>query len=89
MPLIKNYSINTIHSYRDTFKLLLMYFNDELNIPTHKIQIKNITPDSVRPVMNKGRPVTGHSGYCEYPLYEFDDALLGSVAAFENTVNDL
>ena len=26
--------------------------------------------------LNKGKPVTGHSGYCEYPLYEFDDALL-------------
>lgn len=32
--------------------------------------------DGARPVMNNGNPVTGHSGYCEYPLYEFDNDLL-------------
>lgn len=48
LPFIKNYSVNTIRSYRDTFKLFLLYFNEELNIPTHKIQIKNVTPDAVK-----------------------------------------
>ena len=48
LPFIRNYSVNTIRSYRDTFKLFLLYFNEELSIPTHKIQIKNVTPDAVK-----------------------------------------
>ena len=48
LPFIKNFSANTIHSYRDTFKLLLLYFNEELNIPTHKVQIKHVTPNAVK-----------------------------------------
>lgn len=47
LPFIKNYSVNTIRSYRDTFKLLLLYFAEELNMPTHKIQIKDVTPAAV------------------------------------------
>lgn len=47
LPFIKNYSVNTIRSYRDTFKLFLLYFNEEINIPTHKIQIKDVTRDAV------------------------------------------
>lgn len=44
----KNYSINTIRSYRDTFKLLLIYFEEKHSISTHKMQIENITPDALR-----------------------------------------
>lgn len=45
---IKNYSINTIRSYRDTFKLLLIYFEEKHNISAHKIQIENITPEALQ-----------------------------------------
>lgn len=48
LPFIKNFSTNTTRSYRDTFKLLLQFFNEELNIPTHKIQLKDITPNAVK-----------------------------------------
>ena len=48
MPFVKNFSVNTIRSYRDTFKLLLLYFNEELNIPTHKIQIKDVSSATVK-----------------------------------------
>lgn len=44
----KNYSINTIRSYRDTFKLLLIYFEEKHSISAHKMQIENITLDALR-----------------------------------------
>lgn len=44
----KNYSINTIHSYRDAFKLLLIYFEEKHSISAHKMQIENITPEALR-----------------------------------------
>jgi len=45
LPSVKNFSINTIHSYRDTFKLFLLYCSEELKIPSVKLQIQLITPD--------------------------------------------
>lgn len=48
LPCVKNFSINTIRSYRDTFKLLLLYFDEAKNISAHKLQIKHITADSVK-----------------------------------------
>lgn len=44
----KNYSINTVRSYRDTFKLLLIYFEEKRSISAHKIKIENITPEALR-----------------------------------------
>lgn len=43
----KNYSINTVRSYRDAFKLLLLYFEEKHNIPAHKMKIENITPEAL------------------------------------------
>lgn len=47
LPSQRNVSTNTINSYRDTFKQVLIYFNLELNIrPEHltfeKIKVENI-----------------------------------------------
>lgn len=44
----KNYSINTVRSYRDAFKLLLIYFEEKRSISVHKIKIENITPEALR-----------------------------------------
>lgn len=44
----KNYSINTIRSYRDAFKLLLIYFEEKQSISAHKMKIENITSDALR-----------------------------------------
>ena len=43
----RNVSQNTIKSYRDTFKLLLLYFQNTLNIPIRKIAIKSIDSEIV------------------------------------------
>lgn len=43
----KNFSINTIHSYRDTFKLLLKYCEEELHLSAGKIRLHMITPKMV------------------------------------------
>lgn len=61
LPCVKNFSINTIRSYRDTFKLFLLYFDEELNIPMRKIQIKNITPDVVKRFLEWLREKRGSS----------------------------
>lgn len=38
----RNLSTNTILSYRDTFKLLLVYLRDEQNMPPEKITISDL-----------------------------------------------
>lgn len=43
----RNVSPNTVKSYRDTFKLLLLYFQNVCNIPVHKITIKVISYETV------------------------------------------
>lgn len=43
----KNFSINTIHSYRDTFKLLLKYCEDELHLSAGKLRLHMITPQMI------------------------------------------
>lgn len=43
----KNFSVNTIRSYRDTFKLLLQYFREELHIPSGKVSIQTLTAQRV------------------------------------------
>jgi len=47
LPGRKNYSINTIHSYRDTFKLLLTYLNDVHKIPIGRVTIQTLSKDRI------------------------------------------
>lgn len=44
----KNYSINTVRSYRDTFKLLLNYFEEKHCISPNRLQIEDITPKALQ-----------------------------------------
>lgn len=39
----RNFSTDTVRSYRDTFKLLLKYFREDLGIPTGKVEIQTLT----------------------------------------------
>lgn len=43
----KNFSVNTIRSYRDTFKLLLQYCREELHIPSGKVRIQALTAERI------------------------------------------
>ena len=43
----RDFSENTIKSYRDTFKLLLIYFNDVLKVAANKITLDKIDYDNV------------------------------------------
>lgn len=43
----RNTSPNTIKSYRDTFKLLLLYCQQQHNLASHRLQLKNIDKDLV------------------------------------------
>ena len=45
LPVQKNVSRNTIKSYRDTFKLLLLFCEKEEAIPAEKITMKNLSSD--------------------------------------------
>ena len=47
LPGQKNVSPNTIRSYRDTFKLLLQYFQEREGIPPEKITLSCITQERV------------------------------------------
>jgi site-specific recombinase XerD len=47
LPGQKNVSPNTIRSYRDTFKLLLRYFQEQEGIPPEKIKMSCITQECV------------------------------------------
>ena len=43
----KNFSIHTIHSYRDAFKLLLKYCEEELQLSAGKLRLHMITPEMI------------------------------------------
>lgn len=43
----RNLSTNTIQSYRDTFKLMLIYYKNVLNINPEKITIEDINKDNI------------------------------------------
>ena len=47
LPATKNFSTNTIHSYRDAFKLFLLYCEKEHHIQPDRIKILMITPDLI------------------------------------------
>ena len=42
-----NFSENTICSYRDTFKLLLLFFNDEIGIPAESLKFDDVMPERI------------------------------------------
>ena len=43
LPAQKNVSKNTIHSYRDTFKLLINYCQEIKKIPVERITLNNLS----------------------------------------------
>ena len=43
----RNLSTNTISSYRDTFKLLLIFFRDEMNLPPEKVTLSELTRNNI------------------------------------------
>src|SRR5690625_1430899 len=45
LPSQKNVSKNTIHSYRDTFKLLIKYCQESKNIPAERITMSVLSSD--------------------------------------------
>jgi len=47
MPGLRNASTNTIRSYRDTYRLLLVYCRDRLGIPVEKLSLARLTDEVV------------------------------------------
>lgn len=43
----RNLSANTIASYRDTFKLLLVFFRDEMDLPPDKVELSELTRENI------------------------------------------
>ena len=43
MPGVRNVSTNTIRSYRDAYRLLLLYCKEELSIPAQKLTVAQLT----------------------------------------------
>ena len=52
LPIQKNVSRNTIKSYRDTFKLLLLFCEKEESLPVEKITMKKLSSDLVVRFLN-------------------------------------
>ena len=52
LPIQKNVSRNTIKSYRDTFKLLLLFCEKEESLPAEKITMKKLSSDLVGRFLN-------------------------------------
>lgn len=57
----KNSSPNTIHSYRDTFKLLITYCDEAIHTPADRLQVKSITPSLVSGFIEWLKSVRGNS----------------------------
>ena len=47
LPSIRNLSKNSIKAYRDTFRLLLVFFQTKYNMLPEKLSLKNITRDTM------------------------------------------
>ncbi len=47
LPTQKNVSKNTIHSYRDTFKLLIRYYQEMKDIPAERITLEILSKESL------------------------------------------
>ena len=47
LPVQKGSSVQTIASYRDTFKLLLRYFHDKKGIPPEKVRLTSLDADAI------------------------------------------
>ena len=47
MPGVRNAGTNTIRSYRDTYRLLLLYCRDRLGIPVEKLSLARLTDEVV------------------------------------------
>jgi site-specific recombinase XerD len=43
LPGVRNVSTNTIRSYRDTYRLLLVYFKNQLGVPVEKLSLATLT----------------------------------------------
>lgn len=52
LPLQRNVSKNTIKSYRDTFKLLLLFSEQEEAIPIEKLTMKKLSPELITGFLN-------------------------------------
>ena len=52
LPLQRNVSKNTIKSYRDTFKLLLLFCEQEEAIPIEKLTMKKLSPELITGFLN-------------------------------------
>ena len=47
LPVQKNVSRNTVRSYRDTFKLLLLFCEEEEAVPVEKLTMKKLSPERI------------------------------------------
>lgn len=47
LPFQRNFSLNTIYSYRDTIKLFLIYVEKELNIKIEKFSMKSFNKETI------------------------------------------
>lgn len=52
LPSTRNVSENTIKSYRDTFKMFLVYCNDFLQLNTQKLTLKKINEETIVSFLN-------------------------------------
>jgi len=52
LPFQRNVSKNTIKSYRDTFKLLLLFCEQEEAIPIEKLTMKKLSPELIAKFLN-------------------------------------
>ena len=52
LPIQKNVSRNTIKSYRDTFKLLILFCEKEEAIPTEKLTMKKLSSELIERFLN-------------------------------------
>ena len=57
----KEFSVNTVRSYRDTFKLLLLYCREELRIPSGKVQIQTLTAGVISDFLDWLRDTRGNN----------------------------
>lgn len=91
LPQTCGFSDNTINSYRDVFKLLLLFLQEEKGIDAHKIELKMMGRQMVSEfldwlentrnasVATRNQRLAALKAFSKYAQYRYDYFLLGTL----------
>lgn len=91
LPRTCGFSENTVNSYRDAFKLLLLFLQQEKNIAAHQIQLKMLDRQTISEFLDwlensrkasistRNQRLAALKAFAKYAQYRYPDAISNCV----------